>query len=336
MLSSRYIQPIYIKRNIKQTTYKQYVSYNTTKVKSKILIVKCSNDKIKINTSVVKSTINWFGWTVVYNIYNKNAVMNIDTSLVTATQLTIATFMTYINSINVHTQEIKITNKNALKWFTCLFILSIGQYYGNYFGNLATTILNISSVNIIKSSEPIVSMIIMYFLFKQKQTIYKILLIFPIIFGISLCSVGDITYSHYGAILCTLSNIFHIFKIIISKKYFIEDLNYQSKTLFVLSMGGSFILSIPILITNWNILFTLSTTNIMYLILSSVGYYYNSIAAFDLITKVPPVSFSVLNIYKRIVIIAAFFILQLQIPDSKTLCGLLMSNVGLYLYMIQK
>jgi solute carrier family 35 protein E1 len=278
--------------------------------------------------AIIKDTAKWYGWTVVYNIYNKKALEDLDVGFVTASQLAFSTFMTFTGKNT--TASFVVPKGDIVRYIIMLIILSFGQYFGNHFGNVATRLMSISSVNIIKSSEPILTMGVMFLLFRQRQQLAKIALIFPIVFGICLCNMSDVSYTHMGALMCTVSNLFHIFKIIASKKYFVEVLGYHGEALYILSNLGSFVIGVPILLQKYT---EMSHITFFNLILSSFGYYYNSMTAFDLITKINPVTFSMLNIYKRVVITGVHYILAFKFPTFMAATGLLISNIGLYLYM---
>lgn len=277
--------------------------------------------------AILRDTAKWYGWTIVYNIYNKNSLETFDVGFVTASQLVFSTIATFSGKNNI--SLIKLP-PDYMRYFAMIVILSIGQFFGNHFGNLATRLMSISSVNIVKASEPILTMSVMFILFRQKQKVFKIFLVFPIIAGICLCNMNDMTYNHYGGSMCIVSNLFHIFKIIVSKKYFVEVLGYHGEALYILSNLGSFVISMPFILCNrveadyhaW-----------LNLIISCFGYYYNSITAFDLITKVNPVTFSMLNIYKRVAITGICYIIAMKIPGMATIVGITISNVALYFYM---
>lgn len=276
---------------------------------------------------VIRDTIKWYGWTVVYNIYNKNSLETFDVGFVTASQLVFSSFATFSGKNNISTLKLP---PEYIRYFVMVFILSIGQFFGNHYGNLATRLMSISSVNIVKASEPILMMTIMFIIFREKQKLHKIFLVVPIIAGICLCNMNDATYNHQGGAMCIVSNLFHIFKIIVSKKYFVDVLGYQGEVLYILSNLGTFIIGIPFIFCHRIEADYQAWLN---LIISCVGYYYNSITAFDLITKVNPVTFSMLNIYKRVVITGICYVLAMKIPSIATLSGIAISNGALYLYM---
>jgi len=277
---------------------------------------------------VMKDTVKWYGWTMVYNIYNKHALTYLDATLVTSTQLTCATLLHLTNKSKPDIS--KPLTREIPMYVGCIGLLGSGQFLGNHFGNMATSCMSISTVNIIKSSEPLITMIIMYVLFHQKYDIYKIILIFPIVLGIFMCNMADMTYSNRGALFCTVSNVFHILKIIIAKKYFVEKFGYQGDVLYILTNLGSLIIGVPVLMKT---LVYIEPTHGFYLLLSSIGYYYNSVVAFDLISKINPVKFSMLNIYKRLFITLLEYIIALKIPNTITLCGLALTNTSLYFYL---
>jgi len=322
---------------INNITYNKYHSLQYSKYINRYSYKNIHYSKIYCKSSskeITYTTVKWFGWSILYNIYNKEAVLYIDSSLVTAAQILISTGIStlYINNSSTNVTYLsQIIDKK--KYIVYFILVSIGQWYGNYFGNLATSIMTISSVNIIKSSEPIISMIIMYIFFKTPQKLQKVCLIFPIIIGIMLCNTNNLSYSHYGTMLCILSNIFHTIKVIALKKYFSDILEYKGQQLIILSTVGSFLISLPILLNNITILCSLSKQTVIYLVVSSIGYHYNSIAAFNIITKISPVTFSLLNIYKRIVIILSSYIYNLEIPTLLITSGILLSNISLYFYL---
>jgi len=275
---------------------------------------------------ILQNTIKWYGWTVIYNIYNKNSLETFDVGFVTASQLIFSAIATFSGKNNI--SALKIPSE-YIRYFVMVIILTIGQFFGNHFGNLATRVMSISTVNIVKSSEPILMMSFMFVIFRQKQKLNKILLVFPIIIGICLCNMNDMSYNHYGGTMCLVSNLFHIFKIVVSKKYFVEVLGYPGEALYILSNLGSLAISIPFMFYNRKAEYHAWLN----LLISCIGYYYNSVTAFDLITKVNPVTFSMLNIYKRVVITGICYVLAMKMPNMLTLAGIAISNAALYLYI---
>ena len=131
--------------------------------------------------------------------------------------------------------------------------------------------------------------------------------------------------------MCTVSNIFHVIKIILAKKYFVEKFKYNGDALYLLSNIGSFIIGVPFILKKYS---NVDVTSGFYLVLSSLGYYYNSIVAFDLITKISPVTFSMLNIYKRLFITCIDYIIFMKIPTFFSLIGILITNTALYFYIM--
>jgi hypothetical protein len=121
--------------------------------------------------------------------------------------------------------------------------------------------------------------------------------------------------------------------VISCKEFFVKKLQLASSDLFALSTVGSFAISIPVLYNFASYFVSLSFESLFYLLISGAGYYYNSVAAFEVISRVTPVVFSVLNIYKRVFIVASYYFLAFQIPPFMTFLGFLISNIGIYLYL---
>ena len=316
-------------RPLKIHTPKKYIYRSLNRVA-------CKSSSIYINShnEIISSSIKWFGWSIVYNIYNKKAVMDIDTAVVTSAQIILSACITFMYSLhNYKTIDGGHIVKTSKKYIVAFILVSLGQWYGNHFGNMATNLMSISSVNIIKSSEPVLSMVIMFILYKVPIKFYKACLILPIIIGIILCNSTDITYSHYGALLCILSNVCHITKVIVSRKYFSEKLQYKGYQLLLLSSVGAFIISIPVLYSNKEAFIGASSEALLYTLISGISYHLNSVSAFHIITKVPPITYSILNIYKRIAIVMSHYIMYIQLPSLLTSFGIIMSNIGLFYYL---
>ena len=286
------------------------------------------NTRLLPPRSLPVSTLKWFGFSVLYNVYNSKAIAELQNPLlVTSTQMCVAMLaaLPSLQLTNLHLA-------NPVFLFTAA-IVSVGQWYGNYFGNLATQSMNFANVNIIKSCEPIMSLIIMYLFYRTIPSLQKIAWIPLIMLGIGMSINGSIELTYAGVMFCLLSNLGHICKAVLSNKVLVAQYQLTAEQLFGISMIGSFLISNPLQFyqTNWS---AISPETYINLFLSSVSYYYNSVAAFDVIARVSPVSFSVLNIYKRVAIIAAYYLMNLQLPSLTVTLGIILSNISLYNYLV--
>ena len=106
-------------------------------------------------------------------------------------------------------------------------------------------------------------------------------------------------------------------------------LGFSSPQLYVLTNIGSFVIGLPFLAA----LSQGDAANAAPLALSAMGYYFNSVAAFDLIASVNPVTFSVLNIYKRVIISGAYYLLAWRVPSVLFCAGMLITNVALHFFL---
>jgi solute carrier family 35 protein E1 len=293
--------------------------------------------KKTVKMSLKATTVKWFMWSTVHSVFNKRVLEGgMDIGLITSVQLLIATVFAFCNyrSSFSSIQQTLVQMPRA-QWIPALYALCIvcmGQWFGNHFANVAISSLTVASVSIIKSSEPLLAMVYMSLLHGQRFSIQKIALVLPVIGGIVLSTKGDMSYTHIGAMLCIGSNLAHIVKTVHLKTHFCGKLGLNSVSAFVLSTSGSLALSMPCLVSNAHTLLVLPPDVWFNLLASGIGYFYTSAAAFDIIMRVSPVTFSVLNIYKRLVIIFSAFLLSRQSPSVACYVGLLISNIGLYLY----
>lgn len=173
-------------------------------------------------------------------------------------------------------------------------------------------------------------------LFGRRIAPAKFLLMAPILAGIALCNLGDLSFTLPGFAFAILSNVFHIVKGVYSKFYFVDQLAYTGLSIFFLSVLGSSLISLPtLLVSHQDALVLVSSGRMVGLVLaSSVAYAANSYAAFSVMSLVVPWTYSVFNIEKRVFVVAASWVLAGQWPTLLTLAGLLLSSTGLYFYLV--
>lgn len=279
--------------------------------------------------AVVLNALGWFISSFLYNLESKKLLHHagLDVEVVTTAQL----LLTTVALAALRYYPIPFDWKKDLPYFG---LVSIGQYGGNAFGNMSISLMSISLVNVIKGSEPLIAMILNFLIFRKTEKWQRMPPILLVILGIILCNLGDLSYSHMGLLLCTLSNVFHVIKSLYSRHYFVTQKGLSAPQLFALTTLGSVIIGLPHVFQHWDTLISLFTNMELMplLIISSIGYFFQSWFAFALISLVSPVTYSLVSIYRRVFILVCSYLVILQWPTLLTVAGVVVSNIGLYLY----
>ena len=272
------------------------------------------------------SVLGWFIFSIIYNLESKRLLsLGFDVSFATILQL----FLTSIVLMVTSPTKIHL----SLRDLRYVFLVCVGQYGGNFYGNAAMSLMSVSLVNIVKSLEPFVALLASWALLGKRESKAKVASIVPVVVGVALCNLSDVSFTSGGFAACMLSNVFHVVKSLYSRIYFADRLQFSGYQIFYTATLGSSLFGIPIILAKWELVNCLSHTDVIIsLITSSVGYFINSLCAFNVMSMVSPLSYSVLNIHKRTVIIVSTLVLSKQLPSALTALGVCFANVGLFFY----
>ena len=272
-------------------------------------------------------TAGWFSFSVLYNTSTK-IIVNLcpnHVALITTVQLLFALFFVGLPGKQIRATAL-VSPVEVLLWG---FVVSLGQYLGNLFGNLAVADLSVSLLNIIKSGEPAVALLYCFAFFGQRETASRIAALVLLTCGIVLCNFGDFTFTWQGCTFCLLSNLFHVIKGVYSKRYFVDRLGWAGDDLFFLSTFGSVLLGAPALVQHADLSVMFAVNNVLPpLMLSCASYYCNSWCAFKLMSCVSPVTYSLLNVYKRLFILLVLLTVE-HSWNCFTMGGLALTAIGL-------
>ena len=121
-----------------------------------------------------------------------------------------------------------------------------------------------------------------------------------------------------------------------SKFYFVDTMKLTGFGIFYLSVFGSVILSAPSFFVNAHDAHVLVSSGRMIglVLASSIAYAVNSFAAFSVMSRVIPPTYSIFNIEKRLFVVLASWVAIGQWPTLLTIAGLALSTMGLYLYLM--
>lgn len=155
----------------------------------------------------------WYFFTVAYNIANKNALITLPFPAVMVwTQLLISTLLILpqwiVRSPKLSNVQLKDT-----------YVLALLHTMGVYTSGMAMQAGSISFLQIIKASEPVFVAAVAVLLGGQVLPLPVYLTLLPVISGVALASVKDLSFSWQSFAPAVASNTLHPIRMVLFKKY---------------------------------------------------------------------------------------------------------------------
>lgn len=220
---------------------------------------------------------------------------------------------------------------------------------GFIFMNFAYTCVNASFVEIIRSSEPIPSVILGYHLLKDNYSIYTYSTLLPICIGVALACYGDISYNHAGFIFANISNFCFSFRAVLSKNLFsylktrqggpvMDELSFY----YHICVRGVLLLLPVALITESRSLHDTITgrksTDVLISISywpvvgNAIGYFLYNFMSYVAMSRTDLITHAVLNVFRRVFVIifsCAYFNVPITYYNA---CGIGIACCGVILF----
>lgn len=310
-----------------------------------------SSRKYASNIKIFIKIALWYILSAFYNIYNKNALNRIHLPLTIATlQMSIGLLFIPIRFM------LSNNNKNSLKFSydTVYAIKSIVVYnvLTHIAGVFALGAGAVSFTQVVKASEPLFTSFISSVFFKEYLSTTSYITLLPIIIGVSLASLKEISFSWFCLGCGIISNLFAAARSVYSKKVMcgdtqcIEELspeNYYYLLTFLSSLllipitvtfeGGKLYSLCRMLLSSSSISSSMKEGFIDTLISGVLYYLYNDLS-FSVLDNIHPVSHSVANVLKRIVIIVSSVIVFRNPLSYYGTVGTVLSMAGVFLYTL--
>ncbi|XP_065070270.1 solute carrier family 35 member E1 homolog [Rhopilema esculentum] len=227
-----------------------------------------------------------------------------------------------------------------LRFYVLLIPLGIGKLLVSISSHVSIWRIPVSYAHTVKAMMPIFTVLITRMIFKERQSWKVYLSLLPIISGVGIATVTELSFEVYGmltALFCTmvfaLQNIY--------TKRAIKDLRLNHLHLLTRIAHISFVIAVPLwLITDSQQLFNderlaSSDTLVWFLsrlVLSGIINFTQNIMAFSVLNLLSPLSYSVATATKRILVIA-ISILTLKNPITPmNSVGMFLAVFGVFLY----
>lgn len=283
----------------------------------------------------------WYLLNIYFNIFNKQVLEVFPyPTTVTAFQFGCGTVMIILMwTLNLYARP-KLTRSQ----FAAILPLAVAHALGNLLTNISIGTVNVSFTHTIKAMEPFFTVLFAALFLGEKPTIWLVSSLVPIVGGVALASFTEASFNWTGFCSAMASNVTNQSRNVFSKKFMVrkED-SLDNINLFSVMTITSFILLFPAAIFMEGTKFTpylqsaaSQGLNIRELCVRSLlaGFCFHSYqqVSYMILQMVSPVTHSVGNCVKRVVVIVSSVIF-FQTPVSPVnSIGTVAALAGVYVY----
>ena len=304
----------------------------------------------------------WYASNIFFNIYNKQ-VLKVFAFPTTCTliHLLVASVLMGLTWVLRFKQPPVFTRRTV----DAVFPLSVLHLAGFLTTNMSLGAVNVSLTHTIKSLEPFFTVFLSYIFLGSVPTLPVLLTLVPIVAGVVVASATDLSFNWYGFATAMGSNLFFQSRNVISKKYMVEsslesleDGNAAKSildeiNLFACISIASAVMMIPVMLAfdgaNLFNAFSAATgtlperaSSVMTFdalqktVLAGICRTVDVLASYALLSRLNPVTHSVGNCVKRVVVIGVsivFFGIQ---ASALNIIGTALALSGVFAYSMAK
>ncbi|XP_027358638.1 phosphoenolpyruvate/phosphate translocator 2, chloroplastic-like isoform X1 [Abrus precatorius] len=284
----------------------------------------------------------WYLLNIYFNIYNKQVLKVYPfPATVTAFQFGFATLMiNLIWALNLHPRP-NITGSQIVS----IFPLAVAHTMGNLLTNVSLGKVAVSFTHTVKAMEPFFTVVLSSLFLAERPTLWVVSSLVPIVGGVALASMTEVSFNWIGFSTAMASNLTNQSRNVLSKKLMTnEEEALDNINLYSVITIISFIMLVPCAILLEGVKFTPSYLqyaasqglNIRELcvrsVLAAFCFHAYQQVSYMILQMVSPVTHSVGNCVKRVVvIISSVIFFQTPVSPINTI-GTAFALVGVFLY----
>lgn len=186
-----------------------------------------------------------------------------------------------------------------------MFIIGLLRLFSIVFGLMALKQAAISFVETVKSSSPIFTVIVSRLIIGEITGFWTNVSLFPIMFGLALCSSFEINFSLFGFIAAISTNFTECVQIVYTKLLLCGDhFKFTPLEVQFFSSVTSVVILVPMCLLTVDLsLEGFGFVNLFLFIINGVSFHMQTLLAFTLMSYISPVTYSVCNTLKRALLI---------------------------------
>ncbi|XP_023542873.1 triose phosphate/phosphate translocator, non-green plastid, chloroplastic-like [Cucurbita pepo subsp. pepo] len=281
----------------------------------------------------------WYLFNIYFNIYNKQVLKVFPFPVtVTAVQFAVGTVLVLLMwGLNLYKKP-KISGAQLAAILPLAFVHTLG----NLFTNMSLGKVAVSFTHTIKAMEPFFSVILSAMFLGETPTPWVVASLLPIVGGVALASATEASFNWAGFWSAMASNVTNQSRNVLSKKVMVKkDDSIDNITLFSIITVMSFFLLSPVAIFMEGVKFTPAylqsaglNMNQLYTrsLLAALCFHAYQQVSYMILQRVSPVTHSVGNCVKRVVVIVSSVIFfQTPVSPINSL-GTGVALAGVFLY----
>ncbi|CAO2819067.1 unnamed protein product [Amaranthus hypochondriacus] len=281
----------------------------------------------------------WYLFNIYFNIYNKQ-VLKVYSFPVTITLVQFAVgsvLVLFMWAFNLYKKP-----KVSAGQLAAIVPLAIVHTLGNLFTNMSLGKVAVSFTHTIKAMEPFFSVLLSAVFLGENPTPWVVLSLLPIVGGVALASVTEASFNWAGFWSAMASNVTNQSRNVLSKKVMVKkEESMDNITLFSIITLMSFVILAPVTVFMEGVTFTptyleAAGLNVQQVyvrsLLAGLCFHAYQQVSYMILQKVSPVTHSVGNCVKRVVVITSS-VLFFKTPVSPiNALGTGIALAGVFLY----
>ncbi|XP_020588057.1 phosphoenolpyruvate/phosphate translocator 1, chloroplastic-like [Phalaenopsis equestris] len=281
----------------------------------------------------------WYIFNIFFNIYNKQILK------VYPFPATISAFQFAFGSIFIFimwSTNVCKRPKISTSQLSTILLLAIAHTLGNLFTNMSLGKVAVSFTHTVKAMEPFFSVLFSALFLGELPSIWIISSLVPIVSGVALASLTEASFNWTGFWSAMASNVTNQSRNVLSKKLMAEnEETLDNISLFSIITIMSFFLTVPATLFLEGFKFTpayLQPTGLslrefyVRCFLSGFCFHAYQQVAYIILARVSPVTHSVSNCVKRVVIIVSSVIFFKTPVSPMNSLGTAVALAGVFLY----
>ncbi|UJR13990.1 hypothetical protein I4U23_000992 [Adineta vaga] len=290
---------------------------------------------------IVTLCLVWYGVSAIGNVIVKELLNEFPFPLtITLAQL----FSVWILSIPLlHVLKVPAPDylyQNRIYYLKVIIPLAVGKFLAQLSSHVSLWKVPVSYAHTVKATMPLFTVILSRIILREKQSLSVYFSLIPIIVGVIIATVSEISFNMVGLISALLSTFGFSLQNIYSKKS-LKDISIHHYALLALLAKLSWCLFVPFWFFYDGIDIFYETKYhsyhpamkiLFYLTIDGILNFLHNVVAFTMISLVSPLSYSIANSTKRIVVIC-ISLLILRNPVTKTnVIGMSLALFGVMYY----
>uniref|UniRef100_A0ACD5TKY9 Uncharacterized protein n=1 Tax=Avena sativa TaxID=4498 RepID=A0ACD5TKY9_AVESA len=281
----------------------------------------------------------WYLLNIYFNIYNKLVLKAVPFPY-TITTFQFASgsfFITLMWLLNLHPKP-----RLSLQQYATILPLAIIHVMGNAFTNMSLGKVAVSFTHTVKAMEPFFSVLLSALFLGQAPSLLVLGSLVPVVGGVVLASMTEVSFNWIGFWSAMASNVTNQSRNVFSKKLLadkeetLDDIN-----LFSIMTVMSFLLSVPLMLCLEGIKFSpsyLQSTGVnlqelcLKAAIAGTCFHFYQQVSYSLLARISPVTHSVANSVKRVVVIVSSVIFFRTPISPINALGTAVALLGVFLY----